>query len=137
MTGTPYRPDLRIRFTENGKYLYMSPANNGMTMEEIAVACLGSGASFSIVNAEDVPPIPETPNSYIIAKTTPWLRMTQEEARIMDGIMTETDAQMRQVYMAAQYLSSGDPFWQTLHQLIAENLPGGSTRADELLAPEG
>lgn len=72
---------------------------------------------------------------YQIAKTTPWLRMTQEEARIMDGVMTETDAQMRQVYNAAQYLSSDDQFWGTLHQLIADNL--GAERADELLAPEG
>lgn len=75
------------------------------------------------------------PKPYTIAKTTPWLRMTQEEARIMDGVMTETDAQMRQVYNAAQYLSSDDQFWGTLHQLIADNL--GVARADELLAPEG
>lgn len=74
---------------------------------------------------------------YRIAKTTPWLRMTADEARIMDGVMTETDAQMKQIYNAAQYLSSDDQFWQTLHQLIADNLPGGSARADELLAPEG
>lgn len=82
------------------------------------------------------PPPDPSPQHYTIAKTTPWLRMTQEEARIMDGVMTETDAQMRQVYNAAQYLSSDDQFWGILHQLIADNLPGGSARADELLAPE-
>ncbi|MEJ8308618.1 hypothetical protein [Agrobacterium larrymoorei] len=81
--------------------------------------------------------LPLPPDPYKISKTTPWLRMTAEEASIMDGVMTQTDAQMRQVYMAAQYLSSGDEFWPTLHQLLADNLPGGSARADELLAPEG
>lgn len=76
------------------------------------------------------------PSPYHIAKTTPWYRMTSDEARIMDAVMGEADAQLKQIYLAAQYLSSGDPLWQTLHQLISDNLPGGATRADEILAAE-
>ncbi|WP_320194952.1 hypothetical protein RMR10_011860 [Agrobacterium rosae] len=78
-----------------------------------------------------------TPPVYTIAKTTPWLRMTSDEAAIMDAVMTETDAQQRQIYMAAQYLSSNDPLWQTLRMLMRENLPGGDARANQILAPEG
>ena len=90
------------------------------------------------VNGQVVPYTPpaEPAPPYRISKTTPWYRMTPEEARIMDAVMSETDAQMKQIYMAAQYLSSGDPLWQTLHQLIADNLTGGATRANQLLAPE-
>lgn len=137
MSGTAYQPDLRIKFQERGVTLYMCPANNGKTLEEIAVASLGPGVKFEIVNVSEVPSIPEPQKFYTISKTTPWLRMTPDEASIMDGVMTQTDAQMRQVYMAAQYLASNDLFWPTLHQLLADNLPGGSARADELLAPEG
>lgn len=74
---------------------------------------------------------------YQIAKTTPWLRMTDEEAAIMDAVMSETTARLKQIYMAAQFLSSDDTLWTTMHDLIANALPGGSARADELLAPEG
>ncbi|UHS60624.1 hypothetical protein HRR99_03360 [Agrobacterium vaccinii] len=77
------------------------------------------------------------PQPYQIAKTTPWLRMTEDEAAIMDAVMSETTARLKQIYMAAQFLSSGDSLWSTMHDLIAGALPGGSTRADELLAPEG
>ena len=81
------------------------------------------------------PPI--TPSSYTISKTTPWLRMTEDEAAIMDAVMSETTARLKQIYMAAQYLSSGDDLWMVMHQLLADNLPGGDARATALLAPEG
>lgn len=71
---------------------------------------------------------------YQIAKTTPWRRMTENEAAILDAIMSETSARTKQIYMAAQYLSSDDELWGTLHAIIAEAL--GNSRADELLAPE-
>jgi hypothetical protein len=73
---------------------------------------------------------------YIISKTTPWRRMTSDEASIMDNVMGSTDAQLKHIYMAAQYLSSGDDLWETLRQLLASNLPGGDGRAQEILAPE-
>lgn len=76
------------------------------------------------------------PAPYRIAKTTPWLRMTPAEADIMDAIMSQTDAQQKQIYMAAQYLQSDDPLWSTMKQLLTDNLQGGAARANELLAPE-
>lgn len=74
------------------------------------------------------------PTTYQIAKTTPWLRMTDDEAATADAVMSETSARLKQIYMAASYLSSGDPLWMTLHQLLADQF--GDERADELLAPE-
>ncbi|MBB4347935.1 hypothetical protein [Aliirhizobium cellulosilyticum] len=80
-----------------------------------------------------VPPQPE-PALYQISKTTPWLRMTDEEAAVMDAVMSETGARLKQIYMAATYLASNDPLWATLHEMLANAF--GSARADQLLAPE-
>jgi hypothetical protein len=81
-----------------------------------------------------VPPADPGPRPYQIAKTTPWLRMTADEAAIMDAVMSETDARTKQIYMAATYLSSGDELWTTLWQLVADNI--GESRAAVILAPE-
>lgn len=75
------------------------------------------------------------PQPYQIAKTLPWLRMTEDEAEQMYAQMQLTSPRLRGIYDAAQYLSSGDDLWQTLHDIIAATL--STSRADELLAPEG
>lgn len=96
-------------------------------------AFLASWISAGGVIAPYVPPAPvDAP--YQIAKTTPWLRMTADEAAIMDAVMSETDARTKQIYMAATYLSSNDELWATLWQLVADNL--GEARAAVILAPE-
>lgn len=74
------------------------------------------------------------PPPYQISKTTPWLRMTEDEAATMDAVMSETGARLKQIYMAATYLASNDPLWATLHEMLANAF--GSARADQLLAPE-
>lgn len=80
--------------------------------------------------------LPLPPAPYQIAKTTPWLRMTEAEAATMDAVMSATTARLKQIYMAAQYLGSDDDLWAVMHQLLTDNLPGGEARATELLAPE-
>lgn len=76
-----------------------------------------------------------TSSSYTISKTTPWLRMTDDEAELITGAMQQASARLKGIYDAASYLSSSDPLWATLHDMIATTL-GSTDRADELLAPE-
>lgn len=80
--------------------------------------------------------LPPPASAYRIAKTTPWLRMTEEEAAIMDAVMSATTARLKQIYVAAQYLGSDDDLWAVMKRLLADNLPGGEARATELLGPE-
>lgn len=79
------------------------------------------------------PPAPE-PGPYQIAKTTPWLRMTDGEGDLVYAAMSETSSRLRAIYDAATFLSSGDPLWSTMHDILAATL--SPARADELLAPE-
>jgi hypothetical protein len=81
------------------------------------------------------PPVDPAPTSYTIAKSTPWIRMSGDEAELITGAMQQADARMKGIYDASTYLSSADPLWSTLHDMIATTL-NSSTRADELLAPE-
>jgi hypothetical protein len=73
-------------------------------------------------------------DGYQISKTTPWLRMTDEEAEIMTAAMDAAPARLRAIYNAASFLQSTDPLWPTLRGLLASAL--SPERADELLAPE-
>ncbi len=82
-----------------------------------------------------VPPADPGPQPYRIAKSTPWLRMTDEEAELITGAMQQAPSRQKGIYDAATYLSSDDPLWAALHDMIATTL-NSSTRADELLAPE-
>lgn len=96
---------------------------------------MGRELFAAITAAGDIAPFVDLePAPYQIAKTTPWLRMTDDEAATMDGVMSQTDARLKQIYMAATYLASNDPLWATLHQMLSDQF--GEERADELLAPE-
>lgn len=106
------------------------PVPNGYRVVSSSVQMVNGSPKWVDV-IEVLPPQP-----YQIAKTTPWLRMTEDEAAIMDAVMSETTARLKQIYMAAQYLSSGDDLWNVMHQLLADNLPGGDARATVLLAAE-
>lgn len=81
------------------------------------------------------PYVPPPAPPYQISKTTPWLRMTDDEAELITGAMQQANARQKAIYDAASYLSSGDPLWGTLHDMIATTL-GSAARAAELLAPE-
>lgn len=81
------------------------------------------------------PYVPPPPAAYQIAKTTPWLRMTDDEAELISGAMQQASSRQKGIYDAATYLASDDPLWSTLHDMIATTL-NSSARADELLAPE-
>lgn len=87
--------------------------------------------AFPAASPYVAPPAPP----YQIAKTTPWLRMTDEEAELITGAMQQANARQKAIYDAASYISSDDPLWPVLHDMIASTL-GSSSRADELLAPE-
>ncbi len=78
-------------------------------------------------------PIPSGP--YMISKSTPWIRMSDDEAELITGAMQQAGARLKGIYDAATFLSTDDPLWATLHDMIATTL-NSSTRADELLAPE-
>lgn len=82
-----------------------------------------------------VPPADPGPQPYRISKSTPWIRMTDEEAELITGAMQQAPSRQKGIYDAATYLSSDDPLWSSLHDMIATTL-NSSTRADELLAPE-
>lgn len=101
-----------------------------MTITKVAL-----DGSITVVE-EDAPSYPGTSStSYTISKTTPWLRMTDEEAELLTAAMQQANARQKAIYDAASYLSSDDPLWSTLHDMIAATL-GSTSRADELLAPE-
>lgn len=137
----PPRPPTVQRFfvDQDGKYI---GSYDGPDDEMPAIFEGASEADMPPIDARQVwdagsgeyLPMPQPP--YQIAKTTPWLRMTEDEAAIMDVIMSEATAREKQTYMAAQYLSSDDKLWALMHQRLADNLPGGDARATELLAPE-
>lgn len=103
-TATPYDPEAY------GRQLYV---------EAVAVAA---------------PFVAPEPSPYSISKTTPWLRMTDAEAATMETALANASPRLRMIYGAAQYLSSDDPFWPTLSDLLTSAF--GSVRASELLAPE-
>lgn len=79
-------------------------------------------------------PTPVTPSGYRIAKTTPWLRMTDTEGDLVYAAMSETSSRLRAIYDAATYLSSDDPLWSTMHDILSSAI--SPKRADQLLAPE-
>lgn len=82
----------------------------------------------------EVEPYTPLPPRYRIAKTTPWLRMTDPEAASMETAMNAAPARLRQIYAAATYLNSADELWPTLRGMLVQQF--GQARADELLAPE-
>lgn len=107
-----------------------------------ALEALKGGKIISIDNGFELkePPHPpeitqpEPPSFYAIAKTTPWLRMTDEEAVVVRAAMDAAPVRLQEIYKAAQFLQSNDALWPTLHAILAAHLSPG--RADELLARE-
>lgn len=87
----------------------------------------------SIVNYTPPSP-PAPPTLYQLSKATAWRRMTADEAAQVDAAMMQTDAQLRQIYFAAQYLYSGDDLWATLWGMLQDMF--GDTRTAQILAPE-
>lgn len=73
-------------------------------------------------------------NVYTISKTTPWKRMTKLECETMDAALAETDAQLRNIYFAANYISTGDENYPQIRSAFVGAF--GAQRAAEILAPE-
>lgn len=71
---------------------------------------------------------------YQIAKTTPWQRMTEEEAEKMDLAIAAAPARFRQIYASASTLHSSSELWGSLKTITTKSL--GKKRAAALLAPE-
>lgn len=117
---------------EDVVYTYSPSSPLGGSLQPIVAQWLADHQGQYTV--EPYVPAPATPSVYHIAKTTPWLRMSDEEAAMMDAVMSETSARVKQIYMAAQYLASNDPLWQTLSQALTDAF--GAARADQILAPE-
>lgn len=73
--------------------------------------------------------------SYRIAKADIWRRATEAEADAMDAALNAAPARLRRAYDAAQYIDSGDEWFDELQAGIAAAV--GGKRAAELLAPTG
>jgi hypothetical protein len=78
-------------------------------------------------------PEPVDPN-YTISKATVFRRTTSQEAEALDGMIADTDARTRNIYMGAQYLDTRDELWPMLRSIMVGAF--GEERTDELLARE-
>ena len=118
---------------DHGVIYTYSPAGlyGGELQSLVAQWLVDHQGEFTVEAYSPAPPIPAV---YQIAKTTPWLRMTDAEGDLVYAAMSETSSRLRAIYDAATFLSSGDPLWSTMHDILAATL--SPTRADELLAPE-
>lgn len=72
--------------------------------------------------------------TYRIGKSTPWRRMTDNEAETAAATIKQQPVRIQMIYDAAAYIDTGDPLFETLKQLLTALF--GEERADELLAPE-
>ena len=110
---------------------------NGVIVGAYAVAQQGYAEEEVADNSAELLEFlnPPASTAYTIAKSTPWIRMTGDEAELITGAMQQADARLKGIYDASTFLNSADPLWTTLHDMIATTL-NSSTRADELLAPE-
>lgn len=120
--------DMEIDHPEFGPIPFTASSNDEGMSALLYAAAIEAG------NVGEYAPPPAAPLIYQISKTTPWLRMTDDEADTMDAVMSQTSSRLKQVYMAATYLSSDDPLWQTLWQMLSDAF--GPDRANQLLAPE-
>lgn len=112
------------------------PADFIEVSEELFREAFGRTGRVKLVDGQlhDIPQSPSGPIIYRIAKTTPWIRMTDVEGDLVYAAMSETSSRLRAIYDAATFLSSGDPLWSTMHDILAATL--SKDRANELLAPE-
>lgn len=76
-------------------------------------------------------PLPQT---YRLGKSTPWRRMTDDEAVNVKDQMSKQPVRMQMIYDAAAYLDTGDELFVQISNLLTALF--GKARADELLAPE-
>lgn len=84
---------------------------------------------------EPVAPVEDPgPQSYRIGKSTPWRRMTNEEAISIKSAMSLQTVKNQEIYNAASYISTDDELFETLKALLSAIL--SPERAEQLLAPE-
>ncbi|NNH56899.1 hypothetical protein HLI01_08770 [Rhizobium laguerreae] len=76
----------------------------------------------------------DTSASYVIGKSTPWRRMSDEEVDDVDAALQGAPLKQRRIYEAASYISTKDELFGTLMALLSAVL--SPSRAAELLAPE-
>ena len=72
--------------------------------------------------------------NYRIGKSTPWRRMTDEEAINVREQIQKQPVRMQMIYDAAAYLDTGDELFVQISNLLTALF--GKQRSDELLAPE-
>lgn len=86
---------------------------------------------WSIEDPRAAPPTPPAP--VITFKADLWRRATPEEAQVMSADLQDADAQLRELYLAVQYLDHTAPEFGVLRSSLVARF--GEKRADELLAP--
>lgn len=74
------------------------------------------------------------PGGYRLYKSVFINRMTEDEAATMETVLQNADAKLRLMFNSVEYFISDDPLFTTLNGAVSQVL--GTTRAEELLAPE-
>lgn len=72
--------------------------------------------------------------NYRIGKSTPWRRMTDDEAIKASGAIKQQSVKNQMIYDAASYIDTSDELFGTLKALLTSLF--SAARADELLARE-
>lgn len=72
--------------------------------------------------------------NYRIGKSTPWRRMTDDEAIAVSNAMKQQTIKNQMIYDAASYIDTSDELFGTLKGLLTQLFT--ASRAEELLAPE-
>jgi len=73
-------------------------------------------------------------SAYRLYKSTFISRLSDDEAEIMETVLSAAPAKLRLMFNSVEYFVSDDPLFDTLHQTVSGALT--PTRADELLAQE-
>ncbi|WP_434713001.1 hypothetical protein NMA58_08465 [Rhizobium sp. YTUHZ045] len=94
----------------------------------------GYAEEFLPDDAPEVVAYQPTAVAYIIGKSTPWRRMSDDEVADVDAAMQAAPLKQRRIYEAASYISTEDELFGTLKALLSAVL--SPARAEELLAPE-
>jgi hypothetical protein len=72
--------------------------------------------------------------NYRVGKSTPWRRMTDDEAIAVSNAMKQQTVKNQMIYDAASYIDTSDELFGTLKSVLTALF--SAKRADELLAPE-
>jgi hypothetical protein len=124
---SPLEDVLSIKAVIDGQEMIIPDDMGNRHRQEIA-----DWEAIGNVIAPYVAPAPS--KDYVIGKSTPWRRMTDQEAATTKAAMATQSVKDQMIYDAAAYLDTSDPLFATMHGMLVSLF--GDARADALLAPE-